>query len=118
MISNEGASLLAQVLPVGVVLVVLESRFLAAIPRKKVFLGIYNTPSRTFFSWVAALNVIATGVCIYAVSSGVTLDGWPAGFVFLAGFMLLGSALPLVLVIGGQPGVAPRPPAHRADTDA
>ena len=117
MISNDGAALLAQLLPVGVLLVVLESRFLAQVPRRKVFPGVYNTPARSWFAIVAFANLVATAVCVYAVCAGVTLDGIPAGFVFVAGALLLGSALNLVLVIGAQPGVAHPAPEHRADDE-
>jgi Ni,Fe-hydrogenase I cytochrome b subunit len=98
MISVEGAGVIAQVVPVGLLVLAFEAR------REDALVG-----TGRLTEWLVAISryvlvgtVIAAGtvetVCIMAVSSGSAIRGFASGFVYVVGYVLLFAVLVTVLV--------------------
>lgn len=114
MINTDGAGLIAQLIPVLVLVLAVERRML----------GPTALPARGFrrlWWWVrlggmgasVVLAFLAVAYCVIAVSSGTTLTGWQAAIVSIAvavvGFAAMSTFIPLTMrayVSGSGDGLA------------
>ncbi|ROP63462.1 hypothetical protein EDF55_2216 [Curtobacterium sp. ZW137] len=119
-ISVDGAGLLAQVLPVGILLLVIEARVLANFPRKRIKWSGYNHASRQFCGIIGMLNVPSVFFCVQAVSRNEPVVGLQSGIVWVTGTLLAGASIALLADLAFLPGKdtepspAPNEPVSKA----
>jgi hypothetical protein len=87
-ISVEGAGLLAQILPVGILIIVVESRAAARAPRRKVNRLVFSRASSFVTGMYALLGLPAIAFCVIAVNSGRGLTGVMAWIVSIAAILI------------------------------
>ncbi len=92
----EGAALMATLYPVGVLLALVEVRFLAKVPRTRLRFGIHSRASAFWIALMAVPSVIAIPLLVTSVAHDVPLKGWSVAWVGFAGWVMWSALIPLV----------------------
>jgi small-conductance mechanosensitive channel len=93
----EGATLMAGLYPVGIVVAALEVRAMSGVARIRLRGGIYNRASAFVVVASAFPAAMAIPVLVSSVATGITLKGWLVGTVAVAGWMLWVGVISLLI---------------------
>lgn len=88
MISLDGAALIAQVIPIGILIVALEVRHLEPLYGSNRTMTLLLRIAGAFTLGAVLLGAIAVSLCITAVSSGTRLDSWQSVVVYVGGSLV------------------------------
>jgi len=102
MIHETAAAIIAQVFPVGLVLLAVESRNLQPRSTDMLWYRIYRRVQLVFMFSATLLSLWSVAVCIGAVIERQSLDRALATIVVIAGYVLLGAVSWLTAEILGS----------------